>query len=69
MHILKFEQNKTGKYLDEQKTAMKNKDSDLIETGREVKEVYTEFYKYLVSTSIASTHPEQMSEDYVNKLF
>ena len=31
--------------LKEQKTAMKNKDGELVETEKEVKEVYTEFYK------------------------
>ena len=41
--------------LEEQKTAMKNKDGELVETEKEVKEVYTEFYKDLLSTSVAST--------------
>ena len=35
----------------------------------EVKEVYTELYNDLLSTSVASTQKEQMTEDYVNKLF
>ena len=34
-------QLKQKKELEEQKTAMKNKDGDLVETEREVKEVYT----------------------------
>ena len=34
---------------------MKNKDGELVETEKEVKEVYTEFYKDLLSTSVAST--------------
>ena len=31
----------TGNKLEEQKTAMKNKDGDMVETEKEVKEVYT----------------------------
>ena len=58
MHIEeeKLEQN-TRKLvkLEEQKTAMKNKDGELVETEKEVKEVYTECYKDLLSTSVAST--------------
>ena len=48
---------------------MKNKDGELVETEKEVKEVYTEFYKDLLSTSVASTQKEQLAEDNVNKLF
>ena len=48
---------------------MKNKDGELVETEKEVKEVYTEFYKDLFSTSLASTQKEQLAEDNVNKLF
>ena len=48
---------------------MKNKDGELVKTEKEVKEVYTEFYKDLISTSVESTEKEQMAEDYVNKLF
>ena len=48
---------------------MKNKDGELVETEQEVKEVYTEFYKDLLSTSVASTQKEQLAEDNVNKLF
>ena len=51
--------NKTTKKqknkLKEQKTAMKNKDGELVETEKEVKEVYTEFYNDLLGTSVAST--------------
>ena len=57
------------KKLEEHKTAMKNKDGELVETEKEVKEVYTEFYKDLLSSSVASTQKEQMAEDNVNKLF
>ena len=64
----KFQQQKKNQ-LEEQMTAMKNNDGDLVETEKEVKEVYTEFYKDLLSTSVVSTQKEQMSEDYVNKLF
>ena len=45
---------------------MKNKDGDLVETEKEVIEMYTYFYKDLLSTS---TQKEQMAVDYVNKLF
>ena len=45
---------------------MKNKDGELVETE---KEVYTEFYTDLLSTSVASTQKEQMAKDNVNKLF
>ena len=55
--------------LEEQKTAMKNKDGELVETEKEVKEVYTELYKNLLSTSVASTQKEQLAEDNVNKRF
>ena len=48
---------------------MKNKDVELVETEKEVKEVYTEFYKDLLNTSVASTQKEQLVEDNVNKLF
>ena len=48
---------------------MKKKDGELVETEREVKEVYTYFYKDLLSTSVASTQKEQLAEDNVNKLF
>ena len=48
---------------------MKNKDGERVETEKEVKRVYTEFYKDLLSTSVASTQKEQMAEDNVNKLF
>ena len=48
---------------------MKNKDGELVETEKEVKEVYTKFYKDLLSTSVASTQKEQLAEDNVNKLF
>ena len=34
-----------------------------------MKKVYTEFYKDLLSTSVASTQKEQLAEDNVNKLF
>ena len=34
---------------------MKNKDGELVETEKEVKEVYTELYKDILSTSVAST--------------
>ena len=64
----KFQQKQKNK-LKEQKTAMKNKDGELVETEKEVKEVYTEFYKDLLSTSVASTQKEQLAEDNVNKLF
>ena len=64
----KFQQKQKNK-LEEQKTAMKNKDGELVETEKEVKEVYTEFYKDLLSTSVASTQKEQLAEDNVNKLF
>ena len=64
----KFQQKQKNK-LKEQKTAMKNKDGELVETEKEVKEVYTEFYMDLLSTSVASTQKEQMAEDNVNKLF
>ena len=53
----------------QQKKTMKNKDGELIETEKEVKEVYTEFYNDLLSTSIASTQKEQLAEGNVNKLF
>ena len=65
MHTGNFNKKK----LEEQKTAMKNNDGEQVETEKEVKEVYTEFYKDLLSTSVASTQKEQMTEDYVNKLF
>ena len=64
----KFQQKQKNK-LEEQKTAMKNKDGELVETEKEVKEVYTEFYKDLLSTSVASTQKEKLAEDNVNKLF
>ena len=64
----KFQQKQKNK-LEEQKTAMKNKDGELVETEKEVKEVYTEFYKDLLSTSVASTQKEKLVEDNVNKLF
>ena len=48
----KFQQKQKNK-LKEQKTAMKNKDGELVETEKELKEVYT----------------EQLAEDNVNKLF
>ena len=48
---------------------MKNKDGEQVETEKEAKEVYTYFYKDLLSTSVASTQKEHMSEDCVNKLF
>ena len=32
---------------------MKNKDGEMVETEKEVKEVYTKFYKDLFSTSVA----------------
>ena len=48
---------------------MKNKDGELVETEKEVKEVYTELYKNLLSTSVASTQKEQLAEDNVNKRF
>ena len=54
------------KKIEEPKTAMKNKDGELVETE---KEVYTEFYKDLLSTFVASTQKKQMAEDYVKKLF
>ena len=63
----KFQQKQKNK-LKEQKTAMKNKDGELVETEKEVKEVYTEFYKDLLSASEASTQKEQLAEDNVNKL-
>ena len=47
---------------------MKNKDGELVETEKEMK-VYTEFYKYLLSTSVAPAQKEQIAEDNVNKLF
>ena len=65
---LKF-QHKLKKKLEEQKTVMKNKDGKLVETEKEVKEVYTDFYKDLLSTSVASTQKEQKAEDNVNKIF
>ena len=40
----KFQQKQKNK-LKEQKTAMKNKDGELVETEKEVKEVYTEFLR------------------------
>ena len=64
----KFQQKQKNK-LKEQNTAMKNKDGERVETEKEVKEVYTEFYKDLLSTPVASTHREQLAEDNVNKLF
>ena len=64
----KFQQKQKNK-LEEQKTAMKNKDGELVETEKEVKEVYTEFYKDLLSTSVASTQKEKLVEDNVNNLF
>ena len=54
----KFQQQKQKNKLKEQKTAMKNKDGELVETEKEVKEVYTLFYKDLLSTSVASTQKE-----------
>ena len=48
---------------------MKNKDGELVEIEKEVKEVYTEFYKDILSTSVASTQKEQLPEDNINKLF
>ena len=48
---------------------MKNKDGELVDTEKEVKEVYTKFYKDLLSTSVVSTQKEQLTEDNVNKLF
>ena len=65
----KFQQKKQKNKLKEQKTAMKNKDGELVETEKEVKEVYTYFYKDILSTSVASTQKEQLAEDNVNKLF
>ena len=64
----KFHQKQKNK-LKEQKIAMQNKDGELVETEKEVKEVYTQFYKDLLSTSVASTQKEQLAEDNVNKLF
>ena len=66
--IWKFQQKQKNK-LKEQKTAMKNKDGELVETEKEVKEVYTEFYKDILSTSVASTQKVQLAEDNENKLF
>ena len=48
---------------------MENKDGELVETEKEVKEVYTEVYKDILSTSVATTQKEQFAEDNVNKLF
>ena len=60
--FLKFQKKKiTLKKLGKQNTAMKNKDCDLVETEKEVKEVYTEFYKDRLSISVASTQQEQMA--------
>ena len=47
---------------------MENKDGELVETEKEVKEVYTEVYKDLLSTSVATTQKEQFAEDNVNNL-
>ena len=66
IHSGNFNKKKEKK---EQKTAMKKKDGELVETEKEVKEVYTEFYKDLLSTLVASTQKEQLEEDNVNKLF
>ena len=65
IHSANFNQKK----LEEQKIAIKNNDGDLVETEKEVKEVYTEFYQDILSTSVASTQKEQMAEDYVNNIF
>ena len=70
IHSGNFNKKKQKNKLEEQKTAMKNKDGELVETEKEVKEVYTDFYKdLLISTSVASTRKEQLAEDNVNKLF
>ena len=69
IHSGNFNKKKQKNKLKEQKTAMKNKDGELVETEKEMKEVYTEFSKDLFSTSVASTQKEQLAEDNVNKLF